>query len=61
MKKMKHDLKPNQISVFYSYAEIEDGFDVSMFHTYYYSTITTDINQNCKHNAVRVTIKNGLL
>ena len=45
---MRNDLKPKQINVFYGCEEIEDGFDISMFNIYNYSTIATYINYNCK-------------
>ena len=41
-------LNPKQVSIFYGCEEIEDGFDISMFNIYNYSTITTYINYDCK-------------
>ena len=45
---MKNTLKPKQIQVFYIGEEIGDGYDISMFSIYNYSTITPEINYNCK-------------
>ena len=46
--KMRNDLKPKQISVFYDCEEIKHDFDISMFNIYNYSTIASDINYMCK-------------
>ena len=44
---MQKYLNPKQRNVFYGDKEIEDGYDISMFNIYNYSTITTDINYTC--------------
>ena len=46
--KMKNNLKPNQIIMFYAGEEIGEEYDISMFNIYNHSTITTDINYKCK-------------
>jgi len=46
--KMKKNLKPNQIIMFYGGEEIGDEYDICMFNMYNHSTITIDINYKCK-------------
>ena len=54
---MKSNLKPKQVNVFYAGEAIRDDYDIRMFNTYNYSTITTKWIIIVNKNAVRTTRK----